>query len=72
MEKQKLSFQQAMNRLDAIVDQLNNPNLELEQAMDLFREGLALSRQCQGQLDHFEKEMNALITENQQEDSVHE
>lgn len=68
--QQTLSFQQAMSRLEKIVEMLNSPSLELEQAMDLFREGLALSKQCQAQLDHFEKEMNELIVENQ--DGSHE
>lgn len=40
-----LTFQQSMNRLQEIVSQLSNPQLELEQAMDLFQEGLQLSRQ---------------------------
>lgn len=69
-EEKDLTFQQAMSRLEKIVEQLNSPSLELEQAMDLFREGLMLSKRCQKQLDHFEKEMNDLIVENQ--DGTHE
>lgn len=61
VQNNQLTFQQAMTRLDQIVDALNNPNLELEQAMQLFKEGLALSRQCEDQLKHFENEMNQLI-----------
>lgn len=57
------SFQQSMDRLEAIVRQLNQPGLPLEQAMALFREGMDLSKQCQDKLASFEKEMNQLITE---------
>ncbi len=57
------SFQQSMDRLEAIVRQLNQPGLPLEQAMALFREGMDLSKQCQDKLAAFEKEMNQLITE---------
>lgn len=64
----KLTFQQALNRLDEIVEQLNNSSLELEEAMSLFKEGLALSRQCQTQLKSFENEMNQLLSQ-QQEDN---
>lgn len=63
METEKKTFQQSITRLEAIVEKLNDPNLELEEAMSLFKEGLALSRSCQGQLDAFEKEMNELITD---------
>lgn len=56
-----MSFQQAMSRLEAIVASLNNPSLELEQAMADFKEGLQISRFCQSQLDHFQNEMNQLV-----------
>lgn len=61
MAEKKLSFQQSMNRLDQIVNLLGNPNVELEEAMALFKEGLELSLTCQKQLDFFEHEMNQLI-----------
>lgn len=57
------TFQQALNRLEVITEELNNPNLELEAAMTLFREGLALSDQCEKQLKQFETEMNTLLSD---------
>lgn len=64
MEDNKLSFAAAMQRLDAITKELNQPGIELEKAMELFKEGLALVRQSQEQLNHFEKEVSQLIEEN--------
>lgn len=63
METKQLTFQQAMMRLDEIVKQLNSGNLELEQAMELFEEGLKLTQQCEVQLKAFENKMNTLIVE---------
>lgn len=63
MSETKLTFQQSIDRLERIVSELNNPNVELEHAMDLFKEGLQLSRSCQSQLEQFETQMNALIRE---------
>lgn len=63
METKELSFQQKMNRLNQIVDALNKPDLELEKAMALFKEGLKLSRECEDQLAKFETELNELIVE---------
>lgn len=57
----KLTFQEAMKRLDEIVNQLNSSQLELEEAMKLFEEGLKLSKQCEEQLKSFENKMNELI-----------
>lgn len=61
MEEKKYPFNEAMDRLDQITKELNQPNLPLEKAMELFKEGLDLSKRCQEQLDHFEKEMNKLL-----------
>ncbi len=59
------SFQQMMRRLEEIANLLNNPQIELEQAMALFKEGLQLSAACQKKLDEFEGQMNQLITQEQ-------
>ena len=50
MAAKQLKFQEAMSRLDEIVALLNNNELELEEAMSLFEEGLKLSTQCEKQL----------------------
>ncbi len=63
MAQEKLTFQQSLDRLEQIVAQLSSPQVELEKAMDLFKEGLALSKSCQSQLEAFETQMNALIEE---------
>ena len=59
----KLTFQQAMTRLDQIVAGLNSNQLELEEAMKLFEEGLQLTKQCEAQLKEFENKMNVLMVE---------
>lgn len=61
MATKQLKFQEAMNRLDEIVNLLNNNELELEDAMALFEEGLKLSAQCEKQLKKFETKMDQLM-----------
>ena len=53
MAQKKLKFQEAMKRLDEIVNMLNQNDLDLEEAMSLFEEGLKLSKQCSDQLKTF-------------------
>lgn len=65
MAAKQLKFQEAMSRLDEIVALLNNNELELEEAMSLFEEGLKLSTQCEKQLKKFETKMNQLVEVNQ-------
>ncbi len=57
----KLKFQEAMKRLDEIVNALNGNDLELEDAMSLFEEGIHLSKQCESQLKAFEEKMDTLL-----------
>lgn len=61
MANKQLKFQEAMSRLDEIVNTLNNNDLELEEAMKLFEEGLKLSKQCEKQLKAFETKMDQLL-----------
>ena len=59
-----------MNRLDEIVTLLNNNQLELEEAMSLFEEGIKLSNQCDKQLKEFEMKMDELLKVEAQNDSA--
>jgi exodeoxyribonuclease VII small subunit len=65
MAAKQMKFQEAMKRLDEIVALLNNNDLELEEAMSLFEEGLKLSVQCEKQLKKFETKMDQLMEVNQ-------
>ena len=65
MAAKQMKFQEAMKRLDEIVALLNNNELELEEAMSLFEEGLNLSAQCEKQLKKFETKMDQLMEVNQ-------
>ena len=61
MAEKKIKFQEAMKRLDEIVAKLNSGDLELEDAMDLFEEGITLTNQCERQLKEFENKMDQLM-----------
>lgn len=68
MPTKKLKFNEAMKRLDEIVSKLNNSDLELEDAMAYFEEGLALSKQCEIQLKEFETKMDQLMVDKEKDD----
>ena len=53
--KKKVSFEQAMIRLEEIVGLLERGDAPLEQAMALFEEGAKLLRECTKQLDEAEQ-----------------
>lgn len=55
------SFEQALERLEALVDRLEQGDLPLEDALAAFEEGVALTRRCAGELDTAERRIEELV-----------
>lgn len=64
----KETFKQSMERLDAIIEALDRNEIELEDAIKLFEEGLQLVKNCDAQLKQFEQRMNVLLADEEEED----
>lgn len=56
-----MSFEKNLKRLEAIVAQLEDQRLELNQALGLFEEGIELLRQASGELGATESRVKELI-----------
>jgi exodeoxyribonuclease VII small subunit len=54
------SFERNLDRLGSIVSQLENSELTLEHAIQLYEEGMQLSAVCQKQLDEAEGRIEIL------------
>lgn len=59
--EQKLSFKQSMSRLEEIIAALEKNEIELEDAIALFEEGLQLVNSCDSQLKNFENRVQELL-----------
>ncbi len=55
------SFEACLERLEKIVKELENGNLPLERALELFEEGMKLSENCRRQLDSAESRIEMLV-----------
>ncbi len=62
-EVASLSFEEALERLEGIVDRLEQGDLELEDALGAFEKGVALTRRCAGKLDDAERRIDVLVKE---------
>jgi len=51
----KLTFEQALTKLEEVVKQLENKNISLDEAVKLYNEGLELSKICYEELKDSEK-----------------
>jgi len=62
-EREALSFEDALDRLEAIVDRLERGELALEDALATFEEGVGLSRRLGEQLGGAERRVEELLRE---------
>ncbi|MGB5988083.1 MAG: exodeoxyribonuclease VII small subunit [Desulfobacterales bacterium] len=63
----KQSFEDALEKLEEIVEQLESGELSLEEALKKFEEGIKLSRFCQRKLNDTEQKITTLLDEAQKE-----
>ena len=57
-------FEDCLQRLEQIVDELEKGNVPLEQALKLFEEGVQLSASCRKELDEAEGKVEILLKQN--------
>lgn len=58
-----LSFEQALERLQEIVAGLEDPERGLESSLELFEEGVSLSRLCRSKIDEIQKRVEVVLKE---------
>jgi exodeoxyribonuclease VII small subunit len=56
----ELSFEQALDELDALVRKMESGDLNLDDAIASYRRGAELARHCQGKLAAAEQEIRKL------------
>ena len=54
-------FEKALNRLSAIVSSLEKGDLPLQESLQLFEEGVKLSRYCSNRLEEAERRIDVLV-----------
>lgn len=54
-------FEEALARLEAIVGRLEDGELALEEAVNLFEEGMKISKYCGERLDEAERKVEILV-----------
>jgi exodeoxyribonuclease VII small subunit len=59
--RKERSFEEAMARLEAIVAEIESDELGLERQFELFSEGMALARFCDGKLSEVQKSVEVVL-----------
>ncbi|EIT87324.1 exodeoxyribonuclease VII small subunit [Fictibacillus macauensis ZFHKF-1] len=63
-DQQPLTFEEAMKQLEDIVDSLEEGDVPLEKSIELFQQGMELSKTCHTKLQNIEKKMDVIMNEN--------
>jgi len=61
--KQELSFEKALEQLEAMVSSMENKKLSLDEMMKTYEDGKKLSDFCTEKLSEFEKKVEILVKE---------
>jgi exodeoxyribonuclease VII small subunit len=64
-QEQGRSFETSLEALEQIVRQLESGDLPLDKSLELFEQGIRLSRECQDRLSQAERRIEVLLRDNQ-------
>lgn len=60
----EVNFEESMENLEKIVEELEKGDLNLDDSIKKFEEGMKISKQCNEYLENAEKKIAVLINEN--------
>jgi exodeoxyribonuclease VII small subunit len=62
-DEKQLSFEQAMEELEVIVEKLEEGDVPLEEAINIYKKGMELSKLCHDKLKNVESQLTEILTE---------
>ena len=68
--KDKMGFEKALKQLEEIVQKLESGDLGLEESLQLFEDGIKLSRLCNKKLELAERKIEMLTKDEKGENQV--
>ncbi|WP_216829446.1 exodeoxyribonuclease VII small subunit [Alkalihalobacterium elongatum] len=69
-KREELSFEDAINELESVVEKLEQGDVPLEEAISMFQQGMNLSKLCHDKLTVVEKQLEQILTEDGQLEEV--
>ncbi|MCI9039743.1 MAG: exodeoxyribonuclease VII small subunit [Clostridia bacterium] len=61
MGKKELTFEEAMKQLEVVAEELEKRDLNLDESVNKFEEGMKLAKQCKVSLEEAEKRITILL-----------
>ena len=64
VKDKKHNFEETLKKLEAIVDQLESGDVDLEKSVQLYEEGMRLKKICEEKLKNVEMQIKKIKTDN--------
>ncbi|PKR86025.1 exodeoxyribonuclease VII small subunit [Heyndrickxia camelliae] len=65
-----ISFEEAMEKLEVIVQRLEEGDVPLEEALNIYKQGMELSKLCHDKLKNVEEQLAKVITDDGEEEFI--
>lgn len=69
MAEKDFKLEEAFEKLDTIIEELEKPDISLENSFALYQEGMKLLKACNDSIDKVEKEL-IILSENGETDEL--
>lgn len=70
MDEKEMNFEELMKKLEEITNKLEKESLSLDDSVELFEQGMKISKECNSKLENAEKRITILLdTENLEEEN---
>ncbi|WP_034645380.1 exodeoxyribonuclease VII small subunit [Bacillus methanolicus] len=63
MLENNITFEEAMEKLERIVERLEEGDVPLEEAISIYKQGMELSKICHDKLKNVEEQLTQILTE---------
>lgn len=61
-EEKTITFEEAMEKLETIVERLEEGDVPLEEAISIYKKGMELSKLCHDKLKNVEEQLTQILT----------
>lgn len=71
-QSSQINFETSLEQLEQLVQQIENGDLTLQQSLEVFEQGIKLTKQCQKALEQAEQKVKILTADESLEEFTHE
>lgn len=64
MDKKEKKFEEKVDELEKLINELENGNVDLEESIDKYVEAMNLAKECDQKLKNIEERVSKIISEN--------